>query len=509
MMTTTTTMTTTTATTATTAEPVRVKQLVVRLSRNFTGLRARVVIGSILLLVAAFAISVVALRQALLVRVDDDINTAMAHEIDELRLIADGVDPATEQPYGENAAAIMSAFLEGNVPAGGEAFYAFLDGQPYLSSFGAPSAVFSDDALLDRWTSATEVTRVEATTTDGELHSVAVPLLGDNGEVLATFVVATYPAVDLADVNQVVRTVMIVALPVLLVASMAAWSLAGRMLRPVRELTLAARATGASDLTRRIAVGGGDEIAELAHTFNGMLDRLDLAFRSQRAFLNDVAHELRTPITIVSGHVELLSDDPAERAETIALVTDELHRMGRYVADLLLVARAAQPDFLKPQLVDIGEILDAVLAKSAPLGERDWVRTTVPRPGTLLTTADGDRLTQALLALVTNAVENTEVGDRIELGADAQSVNSIAMIRVWVADGGSGIDPSAHDRIFNRFSREQSSTASRPEGTGLGLTIVDAIVRAHGGEIQLDSALGEGTRFCIVIPRHIGQEDLQ
>jgi signal transduction histidine kinase len=505
------TMTTTamTATTPTPAEPAAVKQLVVRLSRNISGLRARVVIGSILLLVAAFAISVIALRQALLVRVDEDINTAMAHEIDELRLIADGVDPATGQPYGEDAAAIMSAFLEGNVPTAGGAFYAFLGGRPYLSSFGAPSAVFSDDALLDRWTSATEATRIEATTADGDLRSVAVPLLGENGEVLATFVVATYPAVDLADVNRVVRTVMVVALPVLLIASMAAWSLAGRMLRPVRELTLAARATGASDLTRRIEVGGDDEIAELAHTFNGMLDRLDLAFRSQRAFLNDVAHELRTPITIVSGHVELLSDDPAERAETIALVTDELHRMGRYVADLLVVARAAQPDFLRPQLVDIGDILDAVLAKAAPLGEREWVRTTVPRPGTLLTIADGDRLTQALLSLVTNAIENTGTGDRIELGADTRSTHSNDMIRIWVADNGVGIESDVQDRIFNRFSRGQSSTANRPEGTGLGLAIVDAIIKAHGGEIHVDSVVGDGTRFLILLPREMGQERFQ
>ncbi len=508
-MMTTTMMTATTAATATaTAEPAGSPRLGHRLRRTVHSLRARVVIGSILLLVAALAISVVAIRQALLVRVDEDINASMAHEIDELRNLATGVDPSTGQPYGENAEAILSTFLESNVPAGGEAFYAFVGGRPYLSSFGAPSGVFSDDALLQRWTTATEATRVDAKTEDGELRSLAVPLLGSDGAITATFVVATYPADDQADVNRIVRTVIIVALIVLGIASVAAWSLAGRMLRPVRQLTQAARTTGASDMTRRMMVEGNDEIALLAHTFNGMLDRLDLAFRSQRAFLNDVAHELRTPITIVSGHLELLSDDPVERAETIALVTDELHRMGRYVADLLLVARAAQPDFLRPQLVDIGDILDAVLAKSAPLGEREWVRTTVPRPGTLLTIADGDRLTQALLALVTNAIEHTETGDRIEIGADTRSVGSIDTIHIWVADSGSGIDPAAHDRIFNRFSRGESSTSKRPEGTGLGLAIVAAIVTAHGGEIQVDSALGEGTTFSIVFPRDMGQQDL-
>ena len=174
----------------------------------------------------------------------------------------------------------------------------------------------------------------------GDVRTLAVPLLGDDGEVLGTFVVAIFPASDRAEVNRVVRTLLLVAGIVLVFGCVAAWTIAGRVLQPVRQLTRATRNISASDLTTQIPVEGDDELAELGHNFNGMLDRLDESFRGQRAFLDDVAHELRTPITIVRGHLEVLGDDPDERAETIALVTDELDRMARYVGDLLVVARA-------------------------------------------------------------------------------------------------------------------------------------------------------------------------
>ena len=117
--------------------------------------------------------------------------------------------------------------------------------------------------------------------------------------------------------------------------------------RPAAALGDTARSISETDLSRRIPVTGNDEIAELARTFNAMLDRLERAFATQRAFVSDASHELRTPITIVRGHLELLGDDPEERRETVALVTDELDRMSRFVDDLLLLARAEREDFLR------------------------------------------------------------------------------------------------------------------------------------------------------------------
>lgn len=119
-----------------------------------------------------------------------------------------------------------------------------------------------------------------------------------------------------------------------------AWVAVGKVLDPLRLLTKTARSITESDLSQRIVVTGSDEIAELAKTFNQMLDRLDAAFSSQRDFINDASHELRTPITIIRGYLELLGDDPKERRETSEIVNDELERMSRFIDDLLLLAKA-------------------------------------------------------------------------------------------------------------------------------------------------------------------------
>ena len=154
------------------------------------------------------------------------------------------------------------------------------------------------------------------------------------------FVVAFFPDADQAEIAQVIRVAALIGLAVLAVSSVLAWTLAGRVLSPVREMTRTARRITGSDLSARIPVEGHDELAELGHTFNDMVERVEEGFRAQRRFLDDVAHELRTPITIARGHLEFLGDDPVERAETIEIVTEELDRMSRYVGELLLLAKA-------------------------------------------------------------------------------------------------------------------------------------------------------------------------
>jgi HAMP domain-containing protein len=172
-----------------------------------------------------------------------------------------------------------------------------------------------------------------------------------------------------------------VSVAVLVLASVAAWSLAGRVLRPVAQLTDTALQITETDLSARIPVEGDDELARLGHTINSMLDRLETAVVSQRSFLNDIAHDLRTPITVVRGHLEVLGDDPHERQETLELVTEELDRMGRFVSDLLVLAKAEQPDFLRVGLVDLGEWAGDLLSRVESLADRRFVLDPVPSPG--------------------------------------------------------------------------------------------------------------------------------
>jgi signal transduction histidine kinase len=223
-----------------------------------------------------------------------------------------------------------------------------------------------------------------------------------------------------------------------------------------------------------------------------MLDRLETAFATQRQFVDDAGHELRTPITIVRGHLELLSDDdPEDRRETVELVTDELDRMSRMVNDLLLLAKAEQPDFLRPEPVEIEALTAELHAKLAAIAPRVW---RVESIGKGVIVADRQRLTQAVVQLAENATKHTDTGAIVVLGtlvADGEA-------RIWVRDTGAGIPPEDQARIFSRFSR--GSAGRRTEGAGLGLSIVAAIARAHGGRVELSSPPRQGATFTLVVP---------
>ena len=249
-------------------------------------------------------------------------------------------------------------------------------------------------------------------------------------------------------------------------------------------------------MSKRIDVDGDDEVAQLARTFNGMLDRLEVAFSSQREFIRDISHELRTPIAVSRGHLELLAEGhltgAEERRATISLVTGELDRMNRFVFDLLLLAKAESPNFLHLETVVLDEFVGELVAKAEATADRDW------RNGgdsSLSIVADRQRLTQAVMNLVGNAVEHTKDGDEIEIGAKVAG----SEVTIWVRDSGVGIAPSEQRQIFTRFTRGGGSSRLY-EGTGIGLAIVRAIAEAHGGRVRVSSRPGEGARFDLVLP---------
>jgi len=394
----------------------------------------------------------------------------------------------------------LQTFLERNVPSDGEAFFSAVDGRPYLASFDPPFRADDEPALLATWAAVDEPTWGKADTVAGELRYLAVPVAAPEG-ASGVFVVGHLPADDLAEIDQMVRIVAVAGFVVLVISAAFAWSLAGRVLHPVGELTRAARRVSETDLSHRIPVSGNDELAELGGTFNAMLDRLEEGFAGQRQFLDDVAHELRTPITIVSGHLELLGDealagDAAERAETVNLITDELQRMNRYVNDLLLLAKAEHGELLRTNPFDVGEFAEQLHHRVPALGTREWV-LDAPRPGTVAVVADEERLMQAMLNLAANAVQHTSEGDRIELGAATQGADQV---RMWVRDSGPGIDAQLAGQLFQRRFRGAASRARRADGMGIGLSIVDAIARGHGGSAAATNHPGGGAVFSITLP---------
>ncbi|WP_020574857.1 sensor histidine kinase [Actinopolymorpha alba] len=259
------------------------------------------------------------------------------------------------------------------------------------------------------------------------------------------------------EIDDIVVIYGLVALTGLLPVATIGWFVAGRVIEPA----LAAQTTGRS----------------------GTL---------QRQFLDDTGHELRTPITVMRGHLELLdASSRAEVAETRVLILGELDRMSRLVDDLTMLARADAPNFLRPAPVGVGQLVDEVTRKARMLGARSW---KVEARTDIVVMADAQRLTQALLQLAHNAVKVTDPADTIWLGSSVD--RSAGTVRLWVRDRGPGVHPQDSRRIFGRFERG----AANGEGSGLGLAIVAAIAEAHGGTVVLDSVPDQGARFTIVIP---------
>ncbi|MGE3620661.1 MAG: sensor histidine kinase [Acidimicrobiia bacterium] len=480
-------MTTTMTTTSSTTTERRLSPA--RLRRRYRA-RFRIVAWCVVLLALAVATLLVLLRQLLLDRVDEQVADALRQEVAEVRALATGRDPDTGQPFGQDVASIFDTFLDRNVPADDEALFTFVGGNPYKASFGAPYPLDRDPGLATLWGHLTEPDSGVVTSPEGEVRYLAVPLRQDD-TALGVVVVAHFVDDDRREVGSVVRLAAVAAAGVLAATSALAWIVAGRVLAPLRDLTDTARSITETDLAQRIPVRGDDEIAELTRTFNSMLGRLEAAFGTQRAFVDDAAHELRTPITIIRGHLELLGDDPEERREVVAIVTDELDRMSRLVDDMLLLARSERPGFLDREPVHLGALAADWLARARILGERDW-RLDAAAAGTVV--ADRQRLTQAVMNLAGNAVRHTAPG--AEIGIGTALVDGTATI--WVRDTGDGISPADQERVFERFAR--GTGAGRHDGSGLGLAIVRAIAEAHGGRISLSSTEGVGTRMTISIP---------
>jgi two-component system OmpR family sensor kinase len=467
--------------------------------------RARILIAYVILLALAAALALLSFRHVLGLRLDDRVDEALQQEILELdRLVTEGRDPATGDPF-RSLRALFDVYVRRNVPGNEEAMLVFIDGELYKQATARFPLDRFPSTQLAEWEdlSRREAARGRSVTGgyDTELgparYHVAQVRLEDE---VGAFVVTALPANEIEENRDLLIYGGAATLAVLLIASAIAWLIAGRVLAPVQQLTETAHSISQSELTRRIEVRGRDEAADMAHSFNAMLDRLETVFRNQREFVQDASHELRDPLTICRGHLELLGDDPEERREAVAIVLDELDRMGRIVDDLQVLAERDQPDFIQPDWVDLGMFTDELAAKASALAPRDW---TLDGTGEGAFFGDRHRLTEALMNLAHNAVQHTVEKDTIAIGTSLDAAET----RLWVRDTGSGIPFSDQERIFERFTRGRTAH-NRYRGGGLGLAIVKAIAEAHGGHVELDSRLGEGSTFTIVVPRNPSSQRL-
>ncbi|MFF3319061.1 sensor histidine kinase [Streptomyces sp. NPDC003035] len=462
--------------------------------------RVRILLWLLFVMAVALAAVAVATRSILLRDVDHRINQLLTQETGEFaNFVEQGVDPATGLPFTDPDA-LLRIFLQRQYSDPDEELLGLVGTRgPGLrvirQSRDIPRSValHRDRGSLDA-IAATDAPSGRLARAQGEVRWAKVPIKGSGGaEPDAAFVVAFHADRERAVADEAFRALLAISGVALLMTTGIGWAVAGRILAPVRVVRATAAELTERDLTQRIPVQGRDDIAALAETFNAMLDRLEQAFAGQRQFVDDAGHELRTPITIVRGHLELMGEDPAEQRETVRLVTDELDRMSRIVEDLLLLAKAERPDFVRTEPVQLAELTADVFVKARALGERDWVLDGVADPEAVL---DPQRITQAMVQLAQNAVQHTVPGQRIAIG----SRTTEGRIELYVADGGPGVQEQDAEVIFERFRRGTARRGARTSGAGLGLAIVRAIAEGHrGGRVELRPTEGGGATFVLTL----------
>ena len=285
--------------------------------------------------------------------------------------------------------------------------------------------------------------------------------------------------------------------------------------RRLRGLEQAAAAVGAGETAVRADEAGGDEVASLARRFNRMAADLDArvrdlreADRSRRQLLADVSHELMTPLTAMRGYLETLAlpgavKDDATRARYLRIVTEETLRLEAIIGDLLDLARLeGGGGALEREPVAIAHLFDRAFARhQGTLEERGIALERAVEPGADTVAGDERRLEQVIQNLVANAVRHTPDGGRIRLQAAAPPDAGGARVAITIDDSGPGIPPEHVGHVFDRFYRVDSSRDARSGGSGLGLSIVRAVVERHGGTVSASNGPLGGARFELRLPR--------
>ncbi len=370
-----------------------------------------------------------------------------------------------------------------------------LPGPRVLGSAGSGDLLAS--GVLEPWgrTPPTSGSLRTETVAGRPLELFAAPLK-DGDKTIGVFVSALDRSRLVADQRRILHLAVGEALVALLAAAAASYLLLRRLLNTVGRITTTAAGLGSGDLDRRLGDQGyDDEVSELAATFDVMADRIAAAIVAQRRLLSDVSHQLRTPLTVARGHLEVLArtgaDDRKEVEETVSLVVDEVDHMRSLVERLLLLGSALEPDFLETAPVDLRALLADVVESAHVLGDRAWSLGPVPD---LTLLADGTKLRGALLNLLDNAATATEPGDAIAVTCVRQTDGTLV---VCVDDSGPGIAPEQRAMALARFRQPVSTTRHH---TGLGLAIVKAVTEAHGGRLSLESSPLGGCRVRVLLP---------
>ncbi|MCW1969724.1 MAG: cell wall metabolism sensor histidine kinase WalK [Anaerolineae bacterium] len=338
------------------------------------------------------------------------------------------------------------------------------------------------------------------------MRVLTYPIVGLESDQVFGFIQLARQIDDLEGAIQtLIFSMLIIGIVGVVLSAVAGAAITQRVLGPVDQITRTAlEISRADDLNRRVPVTGNDEVGRMGMAFNEMLERLTSLFRVQQRLVADVSHELRTPLTVIRGNAELMYAMGCVDIESVEAIVKESERMTRMVSNLLLLSQADSGQLpMKVKSLDMGAILEDI-ERSANIMSAGRHEIRINVCGDLVVRGDEDRMKQVLLNLVDNAIKHTPNDGRITIAADCVMGpdKNQQQVKLSVSDSGPGIPAADLPYVFDRFYRVDKSRSRELGGAGLGLAIVRSIVEAHGGHIDVESVLGEGTTFNVWLPAY-------
>jgi heavy metal sensor kinase len=367
-----------------------------------------------------------------------------------------------------------------------------------VQSMGPNIAYSNIDGLVQR-TLVGQSSYITDTIQNGhELRFYAAPTALSSNTCIAIILGTSTDEVK-ANLGLFMAILGISSIMVLLLSGASGLFLANRALKPVEKMTNAAKQISETDLSQRIQVNSRDELGHLASTFNGMVERLEMAFKRQRQFTSDASHELRTPLSIIQAEATVAlkkERTPIEYRESLNLVSQEVSYMKGIIDQLLFLARSdSGKEVYTFEVFSIKDLLEELSTQVKTLFVENGLNLHMGPVPDLVVKGDKAKLRQAVLNLLENAIKCTPAEGNISIKAAAQNKTAV----ISVSDTGTGIAPEHIPHIFERFFRVDKPRSGN-QSSGLGLAIVKTIALAHKGKVEVESEIDRGTVFRISIP---------
>ena len=460
-------------------------------SRRGTSMRWKI-LGSIMIPVMILLLVLTGAISALILSDNArEVDEHLAREARELSLLAErATDPRTGSPITDPTQ-LLELYITRTIPDPNETMFVLSENLVFARTTDTPAVRLDLDVnFLNLVYQADSVQFGDWETEVGNARYVIVPVTSEQSS--GALVAVIFSDLDAAPIRELLLRFALIALFALVGMVALGYLVAGRIFRPIQTLTEFASELGEEELDKRIPVTEvRDELDQLATEFNTMLDRIETAFQSQRQFVDIAGHELRTPLTIIRGHFDLMRANPAEAVTAMPIIQEELNRMSRLVSDLQTLTKSSAPEFVHLSAANLEEFAADLKSKIAAM--------TTRRVKVIGTTGswqlDSQRISQAVLQLVENATKYTPA--RAKIVVELRSEGN--WLEISVSDSGPGVERELREQIWEPFVRGKDK--QNVDGSGIRLSLVRAIARAHGGDATVSESEFGGAKFSLRIPR--------